>query len=171
MKFTLEEINELTRAEFEEVFKNVVECFPEAAHSVANLTPFSTFEHLLEAFLNYVDQLDSLKKMQIVKLHPHLVPQIKNERLTEESASEQATVGLNSITSEEKKAILKGLIEEYWRKFGFPFVICVRECKNTDDIIHSVRERLSKTPEMEFETALHHVKKITSLRIADIVKE
>ncbi|XP_059618264.1 2-oxo-4-hydroxy-4-carboxy-5-ureidoimidazoline decarboxylase-like [Phlebotomus argentipes] len=169
MKFTLEEINQLEKVEFEEVFKNVVECFPDAAKNVSNQAPFATFFALLEAFMQHLDQLDPMKKLEIVKLHPHLVPEINKTNLTDESASEQSTVGLNRITSEEKKVILRASIENYWKKFNFPFVICVRECKSTDDIISAVQERLSRTPEEEVQVAFEHVKKITSLRIADIV--
>lgn len=97
------------------------------------------------------------------------MPEINKEQLTEESASEQSTVGLNRIGNAEKKAILRRNIEEYWEKFDFPFVICVRECRNTDDIIDSVQERLSRTAAEEIHVAFEHVKKITALRISDIV--
>lgn len=62
MSFSLEEINQLQKVDFVEVFSNVVECYPEAAESVSNLAPFDTFSTLLEAFMTHLDQLDSLSK-------------------------------------------------------------------------------------------------------------
>uniref|UniRef100_A0A1L8E2I5 2-oxo-4-hydroxy-4-carboxy-5-ureidoimidazoline decarboxylase n=1 Tax=Nyssomyia neivai TaxID=330878 RepID=A0A1L8E2I5_9DIPT len=169
MKFCIEEINRLSKADFVELFKNVVECFPEAPEVVSEMVPFSSYAVLIKAFMDYLEQLNSIKKLKIVKLHPHLVPQINKSKLTDESASEQSTVGLNRMENDEKRVILTLLIESYWEKFNFPFVICVRECKSTDDIIESVRTRMSRTPEEELKVAFEHVKKITSLRIADIV--
>ncbi|XP_055680630.1 2-oxo-4-hydroxy-4-carboxy-5-ureidoimidazoline decarboxylase-like [Lutzomyia longipalpis] len=169
MKFYLEEINRLKKADFEEVFKNVVECCPEISQTVSSMLPFPTFSALLNAFMETLDKMDHIKKLKIIKLHPHLVPEINKNPLTDESASEQSTIGLNRITNEEKRIILKEQIEAYWEKFNFPFVICVRECKTIDDIIESVRERLSRTPDEEIRVAFEHVKKITSFRISDMV--
>uniref|UniRef100_A0A1B0CJK1 2-oxo-4-hydroxy-4-carboxy-5-ureidoimidazoline decarboxylase n=1 Tax=Lutzomyia longipalpis TaxID=7200 RepID=A0A1B0CJK1_LUTLO len=144
MKFYLEEINRLKKADFEEVFKNVVECCPEISQTVSSMLPFPTFSALLNAFMETLDKMDHI-------------------------TSEQSTIGLNRITNEEKRIILKEQIEAYWEKFNFPFVICVRECKTIDDIIESVRERLSRTPDEEIRVAFEHVKKITSFRISDMV--
>jgi hypothetical protein len=60
--------------------------------------------------------------------------------------------------------------DAYRKKFGFPFVICVRE--NTKETIPSAFERrLDNTPVQERMAALVEIAKIANLRLDDLVEE
>ena len=55
----------------------------------------------------------------------------------------------------------------YKKKFGFPFVICVRENKKVV-IMEQIEKRLHNDRETEVKTGIENVKKICHLRIQDI---
>ena len=54
----------------------------------------------------------------------------------------------------------------YREKFGFPFVICVRE-HTKDSILAAADARLANSPEAEVDTALGEIAKIARLRLED----
>lgn len=58
--------------------------------------------------------------------------------------------------------------EEYKSKFGFPFIICVRENK-AESILNGLTNRLESSYEIEIETGISEVKKICRLRICEII--
>lgn len=55
--FTIEEVNQWSPADFQERFKNVVECWPEASVFASMLLPFRNVDNLILAFHHYLDQL------------------------------------------------------------------------------------------------------------------
>jgi 2-oxo-4-hydroxy-4-carboxy-5-ureidoimidazoline decarboxylase len=60
--------------------------------------------------------------------------------------------------------------DAYSEKFGFPFIVCVREQKRKDAILNAFRTRLQHTSiEQEKQTALGEIKKIALIRLSDII--
>jgi 2-oxo-4-hydroxy-4-carboxy-5-ureidoimidazoline decarboxylase len=88
-------------------------------------------------------------------------------QLTAESRSEQAEAGLGSLSENLTKRMLE-LNDGYQKKFGFPFIICVRP-NNVATILQAMEDRLTNTPQTEFTTALREISKIARLRLADII--
>ncbi|XP_065092844.1 2-oxo-4-hydroxy-4-carboxy-5-ureidoimidazoline decarboxylase-like [Ochlerotatus camptorhynchus] len=170
-KLTLEQLNALTPNEFHKVFENVVECWPEAAIFCSAMLPFKSFESMIIIFENYLQRLSDENKLRILRLHPDLAGKLlDSHQLTEESSFEQACAGLDKLTPEDKNR-LTTLNEEYKMKFGFPFVICVREASKFDAILKGVSERVNNTPVQELEIGLGEVKKICRLRILELVNK
>jgi 2-oxo-4-hydroxy-4-carboxy-5-ureidoimidazoline decarboxylase len=58
---------------------------------------------------------------------------------------------------------------QYWKRFGFPFVICARLNKK-EAIAQAFPVRLQNSREQEIETALHEISKIAELRLKDLVQ-
>ena len=77
------------------------------------------------------------------------------EGLTEDSAREQASAGLDALTPEEY-ARFHALNRAYRARFGFPFIICVR-LHTKAGILAAMQARLNHEPETEFEAALAQV--------------
>ncbi|XP_049278910.1 2-oxo-4-hydroxy-4-carboxy-5-ureidoimidazoline decarboxylase-like [Anopheles funestus] len=168
-KLSLQQLNALQPAEFHTTFENVIECWPEAAIFCSALLPFKSFVSMIAAFENYLERLPADSKLKILKLHPDLAGKmLDTNQLTEDSTSEQASVGLDNLSPEDKKK-LTDLNESYKTKFGFPFVVCVREASKFEVILRSVSERIHHTVEQELEIALGEVKKICRLRILQLV--
>ena len=83
--------------------------------------------------------------------------------MTADSSEEQASAGLDQCTSDEYER-LQELNSSYRNKFGFPFVMAVRESDRVQ-ILAAFEERLGNDYSLEFETALEEIHKIAQLRL------
>ncbi len=110
------------------------------------------------------------RQIALIRDHPDLVGRAALAgTLTPESSSEQASAGLDRLSPEEIATFTR-LNQEYHERFGFPFVICVRENKK-EGILTGFTARLNNTREQEIRTALDEIAKICSLRLRDLVSE
>jgi OHCU decarboxylase len=98
------------------------------------------------------------RQLALVRAHPELS---SGEELTAESAREQAGAGLD-----REGASQRALNAAYRERFGFPYVVCVRE-HTPESILAWGSERLQRTPEQELETALGEIAKIARLRLKE----
>jgi OHCU decarboxylase len=86
-------------------------------------------------------------------------------RLTPESTAEQAGAGLDALTDAEREAF-EGLNRRYTDRFGFPFIIAVRD--NTKaSILAAFERRLGNDRAAEFAEACRQVERIAELRLLD----
>ena len=85
------------------------------------------------------------------------------------SRRDQASAGLNRLTPQEYERF-DALNEAYREKFGFPFVICVRE-NTKETIFDEFERRLRNTPVQEQMAALVEIAKIANLRLYDLVED
>ncbi|GJQ65214.1 hypothetical protein Trydic_g7349 [Trypoxylus dichotomus] len=166
---SMEEVNKLPSDLFIKIFGNVVEHYSYAAIGILKCRPFKRVEDIVEAFTNYLDSLSDNEKIKILQLHPDLAGKLtENEELTHESREEQKSAGLDVITPENKSKF-NTLNEIYKKKFDFPFVICARENK-VQAILSSITDRLQNEHNKELYTGIEEVKKISRLRIYQIVR-
>uniref|UniRef100_A0A182NAY1 2-oxo-4-hydroxy-4-carboxy-5-ureidoimidazoline decarboxylase n=1 Tax=Anopheles dirus TaxID=7168 RepID=A0A182NAY1_9DIPT len=168
-KLSLQQLNELSPVEFHRTFENVIECWPEGAIFCSALLPFKSFTTMIAAFQSYIDRLPAETKLKILRLHPDLAGKLLDtNELTKDSSFEHASVGLDDLSPDDKNKLTE-LNACYKSKFGFPFVVCVREASKFEVILRSVSERIHNTVEQELETAIDEVKKICRLRILQLV--
>jgi OHCU decarboxylase len=104
------------------------------------------------------------ERLAVLRAHPDLAGKLATaKRLTAESTAEQASVGLDALTDGERQRFTM-LNTAYVDKFGFPFIIAVRD--NTKaSILEAFETRLKNTPEAEFATACAQVERIALLRL------
>lgn len=111
-----------------------------------------------------VDNADVDRQLELIRAHPDLADraQVAGE-LTEDSSAEQASAGLDRCSKVEYERFA-ALNEAYKEKFGFPFVMAVRDssCKEILDVFS---KRLQNDYDVEFETALAEIHKIARLRL------
>uniref|UniRef100_A0AAG5DQA0 2-oxo-4-hydroxy-4-carboxy-5-ureidoimidazoline decarboxylase n=1 Tax=Anopheles atroparvus TaxID=41427 RepID=A0AAG5DQA0_ANOAO len=168
-KLTLQQLNALTTAEFHKRFENVIECWPEGAIFCSALLPFKNFDGLITAFQNYISRLPTDSKVKILRLYPDLAGKLLDSKeLTDDSTLEHAAAGLDQLSAENREKLTE-MNESYKAKFGYPFVVCVREASKYEVILRSVTERIHNTPDQELEIAIGEVKKICRLRILQLV--
>lgn len=166
---SIDHLNGIPAVEFQNIFANVIENWPQAAIQVATKRPFNDTNQLVQHFENYLSNLDDASKEKILQLHPDLAGRLATEeKLTEESAQEQASAGLNAISNEQRQQ-LNELNEKYKTKYGFPFVICVRETNKIEAILRGINVRLQNDRDEELNTGTNEVKKICRLRIGHII--
>lgn len=169
-KHSITEVNAFTADKFQEVFKNVVESWPDAAEAIVNRLPVASVDDLVQQFSNYLETVDDQIKHTILCLHPDLAGRLLQEnKLTNESANEQASAGLDKLSDNQKEILLRSN-SEYSTKFGFPFVICVRESNKIERILEGFEARKNNEKQRELNVAIGEVKKICAIRIKDIVE-
>lgn len=171
IKRTTAEINALTAVDFQQLFQNVIESWPEAAAQIVSERPFVDLADLLRRFDVYLDTIDDDIKRRILCLHPDLAGRLLDEkRLTAESANEQASAGLDQLTAQQKSILINANVK-YTKKFGFPFVICVRENNKIERILEGFDSRENNDQSIELNVGIGEVKKICAIRIKDIVED
>jgi OHCU decarboxylase len=161
--------SELDRATFVSEFGGVFEHSPwiaEGAHAL-ELGPMHDTATGLHAALSRVFRTaPEDKRLAVLTAHPDLAGKLAAaKRLTAESTAEQASVGLDALTDAER-AIFTELNDAYTAKFGFPFIIAVRD--NTKaSIMEAFRRRVESDRDTEFAEACRQVERIAELRLQE----
>src|SRR5690606_36130230 len=108
------------------------------------------------------------ERLSVPKAHPDLAGKLAAaQRLTAESASEQASAGLDRLTDEERAAVTE-LNTQYTTRFGFPFIIAVRGL-DKKAILDAFHRRLANDRDAEFAEACRQVERIALLRLREIL--
>jgi len=108
------------------------------------------------------------ERLGVLKAHPDLAGKLAQaKRLTAESTAEQASAGLDALTDEERHAFTR-LNAAYVEKFGFPFIIAVKD-NTRASILAAFRARIDNDRTAEFATACRQVERIAFLRLKDIL--
>jgi 2-oxo-4-hydroxy-4-carboxy-5-ureidoimidazoline decarboxylase len=106
------------------------------------------------------------EQLALIRAHPELAGKAAIDRtLTDASAAEQASAGLDRLSPEEY-AEFHRLNAAYRARFDFPFIICVR-LTDKAGILTAMERRLGNTPEVEVATALEQIGEIVRLRLED----
>ena len=99
------------------------------------------------------------RQVALVRAHPELAGKVA----TVDSEREQTSAGLDRLTHEEYDA-LTSANAAYRERFGFPFVICVRD-HDKASILAAAQARVHNEPEAELRTALGEIARIAHHRL------
>ena len=120
---------------------------------------------LHQSFREVIRQSDREEKLALLLAHPELAVGIaSDEQLTKSSQREQRGAGLDRCSPDEFSEFRK-LNAAYREKFGFPFIMAVRE-STRGEILEAFAARVENNYDAEFETALQEIHKIARLRLA-----
>lgn len=110
-----------------------------------------------------------VERLGVLGAHPDLAGKLAQaKRLTAESTAEQAGAGLDALTDEERAGFV-ALNDAYTTKFGFPFIIAVRD--NTKaSIMAAFQRRLNNDRATEFAEACRQVERIAELRLREVLR-
>lgn len=98
--------------------------------------------------------------------HPDLAGKVVVAgRLTAEATAEQAGAGLDMLTHAERATFTK-LNETYTSKFGFPFIIAVKD-NSKATILEAFHRRIDCDRKTEFSEARRQVERIAELRLEE----
>ena len=161
----INKINKLPQSEFVKVFANIFENARWIADELYNQKPFNDFEELASKILGIYDNATKEKKLKIIKAHPNLADKTKISLLTPDSLIEQTNAGLDQCS--EKEFIEFKKLNETYKKFGFPFILAVKD-KSKIEILNNFRKRVNSKQQIEFDEAIKQVKKIASLRLQNL---
>jgi OHCU decarboxylase len=163
----MEKVNELGREAFVERFGPLFEHSPWVAADAWSDRPFTDMDELFEALRSAMYSAPIERKLALIRAHPDLAGRAAIEgTLTRSSKREQASAGLDRLTPDEYEAFTR-LNAAYRERFGFPFVVCVRE-HTKESILRVAAERLEHTRDEEVRVALEEIAKIARLRLEDL---
>lgn len=110
------------------------------------------------------------ERLGVLRAHPDLAGKLAAaKRLTPESTAEQASAGLDALTDAERTAFTR-MNDAYTAKFGFPFIIAVRD-HDKAGILAAFERRIGQGAETEFAEACRQVERIARLRLAAVLPE
>ena len=158
----IDELEGLDREAFVERVGFAFESSPWVAEAAWEERPFGSLQELHAAMVGVVERAPIERQLELIRAHPELAGR---DDLTPESAAEQASAGLDRADGEERGR-LERATTAYRERFGFPFVVCVRE-HGLGGIVANVEERLGRSPEEERQTALREIARIAALRLED----
>jgi 2-oxo-4-hydroxy-4-carboxy-5-ureidoimidazoline decarboxylase len=107
------------------------------------------------------------EQLALIRAHPELAGKAAVDgSLTEASAAEQASAGLDRLSQAEFDRF-HALNAAYREKFGFPFIICVR-LTDKAGILAAMERRLANDRDTEIAAALDEIGEIVRLRLETI---
>jgi 2-oxo-4-hydroxy-4-carboxy-5-ureidoimidazoline decarboxylase len=161
---TLDALNAMDQRSFVQALGDTVEHAPWVAEAAAARRPFADMPALLRAMTEAVNSASDERKLALIKGHPDLAGKAARAgTLTADSKAEQASAGLDRM-SEEEFSRFSLLNNDYRKKFGMPFIICVRR-HGKESILRQFERRLRNDAAAETETALAEILRIVALRL------
>ncbi len=169
---TLPAFNAATEAEALNMLAGLYEHSPWVAREVLERRPFVSLAHLKYVCIKVLEESDDPDKIALIRAHPELAGKaMANKSLTVESSNEQSKAGLTQCTTSELE-LLKALNSEYFKKFGFPFILAVRGPRGIglqkSEIIRYFERRLVSSSEDEIRECVRNIHRIAELRLNDI---
>jgi OHCU decarboxylase len=156
-----------TEAAFVARYGGVFERSPWIARAAWSRAPFASVDELHQAMVEAVRAAPREDQLALIRAHPALAGrEAAAGELTDASTREQASAGLDRLTASELER-WRTLNREYFDRFGFPLVVCVRE-HTRDSILAWAQERLDNDVDAEVEIALEEIAKIARLRLEEL---
>ncbi len=169
-KLELSQLNRMPAAEFVGALGGVFEHSSWVTEAVCSLRPFDHVNDLLEAMTNAVMRAAPEKRLELLRAHPELAGRMaRGGELTRDSRAEQGSAGLNTLSEEEYQRFAS-LNRAYREKFGFPFLIAVKE-HSKDEILAQFEIRLQNSRHVEIENALAQIFRIVKLRLQRLLAD
>lgn len=156
---------------FVEAYGSVFEHSPwiaQRAHGLELGPAHDTAGGLHNALARMFRSASDEERLGVLRAHPDLAGKLAAaKRLTAESTAEQASIGLDALTDQDRAAFIQ-LNQAYTDKFGFPFIIAVRD--NTKaSIMAAFQHRIDNSASAEFSEACRQVERIAFLRLQDML--
>lgn len=167
---SLPELNDFCQSDFVNTLSDIFEHSPWVAELAYSQRPYDSIDSLLTEMKNIVMQSSHQKQLTLICNHPELAGrEAQKNALTDHSKQEQASAGLDHCSPAELHK-LRALNKQYNEKFGFPFIIAVRNLSRYD-IFEAIQKRLQNTQPCEFDNAIQQINRIAEFRIHQTVTQ
>ncbi|MEM9011022.1 MAG: allantoinase PuuE [Pseudomonadota bacterium] len=163
--------SEMDRAHFVAAFGGIFEHSPwiaEQAHALPLGPTHDTARGVHAALARVFRGAEEERRLDVLRAHPDLAGKLAAaRRLTAASTAEQASAGLDALTDAERTSF-EELNTAYTEKFGFPFIIAVRD-HDKAGILAAFQRRLQNDRAAELAEACRQVERIAELRLFEIL--
>jgi 2-oxo-4-hydroxy-4-carboxy-5-ureidoimidazoline decarboxylase len=168
MPATLDQLNTVDRAAFVAALGGIYERSPWVAERAFAARPFATVADLHAAMQAAAASAGPDEQLALIRSHPELAGKVARAGdTTPASRREQGGLGLDRL-SEAELSRFERLNAAYAKRFGFPFIVCVRR-HTRDSILDVFERRLGNSPGEERAAALTEIGLIARLRLVDAV--
>lgn len=162
----ISEVNNQTKEQFISTFGDLYENTPTIAEKAFSAKPFRNVSELENVMASIVRAMSIEDKCSLIRAHPKLG---QKQPMGASSTEEQASAGLNNMTQESEKQLLR-LNDSYSNKFRFPFVIFVAE-NNKKQILAALATRMENNNDEEISIAIEEIIKIANFRLLKIFSD
>lgn len=156
---SVDELNAMDEDDFVGALGHVYEDSPQLAADVWRRRPFADRDALGAAFVAVADELDDSAVLALLRAHPSLGDR---GAMGDASRAEQRGAGLDGDGPIVER--IRAGSERYESRFGFPFIIAVRDLQPIDVIV-ALGARLTHDDPTERAEALRQVQRIALLRL------
>ncbi|WP_019241893.1 MULTISPECIES: 2-oxo-4-hydroxy-4-carboxy-5-ureidoimidazoline decarboxylase [Bacillus] len=164
ISISLGKLNTMNQTAFIESLGWIYELSPWVAERTWYEKPFRSLDHLKKSMSDIVQKASDIDQLLLIRSHPDLAARID---MAEASVKEQSTAGLDKLTHEEYVEFLN-LNHSYKEKFGFPFIIAVRN-HDKHSIKDAMKKRMLENPEVEKKQAIKQINYIASHRLDQFI--
>ena len=165
------DIDALGQGEFTALLGALFEHSPWVAERTWHRRPFASIDRLHRGMMNTVESAAQDEQLALVRAHPELAgAQAKEGGLTPASSSEQARLGLTSLSREEALRIDE-LNRRYRSRFGFPCIVALARHASRASVLADMERRLENPPAAELEVALREIGHITRARLEKLIAQ
>ncbi|MEC4802714.1 MAG: 2-oxo-4-hydroxy-4-carboxy-5-ureidoimidazoline decarboxylase [Jaaginema sp. PMC 1079.18] len=154
----------MNQAAFTEALGEIWENTPAIAQQSWQNRLFTDITALHQSMVKVVQQMSPAEQLALIQAHPDLGSKTK---MAQASVQEQSQVGLNTLSSAEYQQF-QSLNQAYQDKFGFPFIIAVKNHTKTS-ILAAFKRRLQNSLDAEKQQALTEISQIARFRLEAIV--
>lgn len=166
---SLEALSAMDEKTFVETLGSIYENSPWVATAAAKQKPFTSLKQLAGCMAAIVDQAEEEMKLALLRAHPDLAGKAALAGdMTDDSKEEQARAGLSTLTPEELEKFT-ALNNAYKTKFGWPFIIAVRNATKRA-IMMSFERRIGNDSCAERAECIKQVHKIAYMRLLNTVQ-
>jgi 2-oxo-4-hydroxy-4-carboxy-5-ureidoimidazoline decarboxylase len=165
MTDSIAELNQINHEEFVNALGSVFEQTPSIAYQVWYKRPFANVTDLHQQMLNVTNTMSQAEQLALIQAHPDLGSKVE---MAEASVQEQSGVGLDQLTLAEFDRFQQ-LNQSYQAKFGFPFIIAVKNHTKAS-ILEVFDRRLHNSSDVEIRQALAEIAQITWFRLLNLVE-
>lgn len=160
LKYAIATLNQMSQFEFTEALGSIFEHTPEIASEAWRSRPFANVIQLHGTMAEIVSKMSESDRLKLICAHPDLGGKFK---MAEASVQEQSTLGLDRLSTAEYDRFQQ-LNDAYKEKFGFPFIIAVRN-HTKDTILATFEQRLKNMMEIEKQQAIAEIIEIARWRL------
>jgi 2-oxo-4-hydroxy-4-carboxy-5-ureidoimidazoline decarboxylase len=165
MPYSLSELNQMSQADFVAALGAVFEDTPAIAQQVWHHRPFQDAIDLHRCMVDAVKSASPAEQLALIRAHPDLGSKAK---MAIASVQEQAGAGLDRLRPEEYDQFTV-LNQAYKEKFGFPFIIAVKN-HTTASILEAFVHRLKNSAAIEIKQALSEITQIAEFRLLELIQ-
>jgi 2-oxo-4-hydroxy-4-carboxy-5-ureidoimidazoline decarboxylase len=164
MKYSLVKLNQMSQEAFTEALGAIFEHTPAIAHRTWYQRPFADIADLHTKMVVVVDAMNQEEKLALIQAHPDLGSKTK---MAEASVKEQAGAGLDQLSAEEYERF-HSLNQAYREKFGFPFIVAVKNHTRAS-ILEAFERRTHNSSETEIQQAIAEILQIAQFRLTEAI--